>query len=86
MRVARIIGVADTYDAMSSERCYRKPLSSETIISELEKTVTRFFGNKTAKQIKLVGTRYRNKQIGAGNSRLLATCLCALSSGGTKPT
>ncbi len=35
--VARIIGVADTYDAMSSERCYRKPLSSETIISELEK-------------------------------------------------
>ena len=34
-------------------------------------TVTRFFGNKTAKQIKLVGTRYRNKQIGAGNSRLL---------------
>lgn len=35
--VARIIGVADTYDAMSSERCYRKPLSEEVIISELEK-------------------------------------------------
>lgn len=35
--VARIIGVADTYDAMSSDRCYRKALSTEVIISELEK-------------------------------------------------
>ncbi|MBE5954134.1 MAG: HD domain-containing protein [Lachnospiraceae bacterium] len=34
--VARIIGVADTYDAMSSDRCYRKALSTEVIISELE--------------------------------------------------
>ncbi|MCM1330089.1 MAG: HD domain-containing protein [Ruminococcus sp.] len=34
--VARIIGVADTYDAMSSERCYRKPLSKDYIESELE--------------------------------------------------
>ncbi len=34
--VARIIGVADTYDAMSSDRCYRKALSEEVIISELE--------------------------------------------------
>ncbi|MCH5203641.1 MAG: HD domain-containing protein [Oscillospiraceae bacterium] len=33
--VARIIGVADTYDAMSSDRCYRKALSSEVIIKEL---------------------------------------------------
>ncbi len=34
--MARIIGVADTYDAMSSERCYRKPLSREIIVSELK--------------------------------------------------
>ena len=33
--VARIIGVADTYDAMSSDRCYRKALSSDVIIKEL---------------------------------------------------
>ena len=33
--VARIIGVADTYDTMSSDRCYRKALSSEVIINEL---------------------------------------------------
>lgn len=37
--MARIIGVADTYDAMSSERCYRKPLSEEVIRSELEKGI-----------------------------------------------
>ncbi len=35
--VARIIGVADTYDAMSSDRVYRKGLPSEVIIEELKK-------------------------------------------------
>lgn len=35
--VARIIGVADTYDAMSSHRCYRRALSEDIIISELKK-------------------------------------------------
>jgi len=33
--VARIIGVADAYDAMSSNRCYRNALSSEKVIDEL---------------------------------------------------
>ncbi len=37
--VARIIGVADTYDAMSSDRCYRKALSEDVILSELHKGV-----------------------------------------------
>ena len=32
---ARIIGIADAYDAMSSDRCYRKHLSREQIIKEL---------------------------------------------------
>ncbi len=36
-QVARIIGVADAYDAMSSDRCYRKALSKEVIEEELEK-------------------------------------------------
>ncbi len=36
-KVARIIGVADSYDAMSSDRCYRKALPEEVIIEELEK-------------------------------------------------
>ena len=34
---ARIIGLADAYDAMSSDRCYRKRLSDEDIICELKK-------------------------------------------------
>lgn len=34
--IARIICVADSYDAMSSDRCYRKALSKEEIVKELE--------------------------------------------------
>jgi len=34
---ARILAVADTFDAMNSERSYRKPLSEDVIISELKK-------------------------------------------------
>ncbi len=34
--VARIIGIADAYDAMSSDRCYRTALSSEKIEQELK--------------------------------------------------
>lgn len=37
--VARIIGVADTYDAMSSDRCYRKALPEDVILSELNKGI-----------------------------------------------
>jgi len=35
--IARIIGVADAYDAMSNARCYRKALEKEVIIDELTK-------------------------------------------------
>lgn len=35
--VARIISVADTYDAMASDRCYRKALPSDIITEELKK-------------------------------------------------
>lgn len=42
-QVARIICVADTYDAMASDRCYRKALPPEVIESELKKgTGTQF--------------------------------------------
>ena len=34
--VARIIGVADSYDTMSSNRCYRSALPKDKIISELK--------------------------------------------------
>lgn len=35
--IARIIGIADAYDAMSSERPYRKPLTTAEIRAEFEK-------------------------------------------------
>ncbi|MCD7738928.1 MAG: response regulator [Lachnospiraceae bacterium] len=35
--VSRIIGVADAYDAMASDRSYRKALPQETVRSEIEK-------------------------------------------------
>ena len=35
--IARIIAVADSYDAMTSDRVYRKHLSDEQVMSELEK-------------------------------------------------
>ena len=35
--LARIIGVADAYDAMTSKRSYRDVLSQEIVTSELEK-------------------------------------------------
>lgn len=34
---ARIIAIADTYDAMTSNRSYRKKLSDEVVLSELKK-------------------------------------------------
>ena len=34
---ARIICVADSYDAMSSARCYRKSLDKESIMEELKR-------------------------------------------------
>ena len=34
-KVARIIALADTYDAMTSERSYRKPLSEEVVFAEI---------------------------------------------------
>jgi len=34
---ARIVAVADAFDAMNSERIYRKPLSREIIVNEIEK-------------------------------------------------
>lgn len=40
---ARIICIADSYDAMSSNRCYRRRLSDETILSELAENAGKQF-------------------------------------------
>ena len=46
---ARIIGVADSFDAMNSDRCYRKRLSMETIKNELEKNAGKQFDPEIVK-------------------------------------
>ncbi|MCR5741988.1 MAG: HD domain-containing protein [Gammaproteobacteria bacterium] len=45
---ARIIAVADTFDAMNSSRCYRKALDLDIIISEIEKNKGRQFDPELA--------------------------------------
>ncbi|MBQ8667528.1 MAG: HD-GYP domain-containing protein [Lachnospiraceae bacterium] len=47
--VARIIGVADALDAMNSDRCYRKHLPKEEILSELETYMGKQFDPKIAR-------------------------------------
>lgn len=46
--IGRIVCVADCYDAMSSERCYRKAMTSEEIINEFEKCSGTQFDPKIA--------------------------------------
>lgn len=47
--IARMICVADSFDAMNSDRCYRKHLPKEVIISELEKNMGKQFDPDVAK-------------------------------------
>ena len=44
--LARITTMADTYDAMSSKRPYRKPLSNKIIIDEINKKLGKQFDPK----------------------------------------
>lgn len=46
---ARIMTVADAYDAMTSERTYRKPLAEETVIEELRKNAGKQFDPEIAR-------------------------------------
>ena len=48
--IARIISVADTYDAMTSTRCYRKGMGQETALAELKKQSGRQFDPKIVNQ------------------------------------
>lgn len=46
--MARIIGIADAYDAMTSNRVYRKRLSTETVINEIKRCSGTQFDPKLA--------------------------------------
>ena len=47
--VARIIGVADAFDAMNSDRCYRKAYPMEKIVKELKEGAGKQFDPKVVK-------------------------------------
>lgn len=49
--VARIIGVADAFDAMNSKRCYRDKLPKEVILSELENNKNKQFDEKIVEKL-----------------------------------
>ena len=46
--LARIICVADSFDAMNSDRCYRKHLGKKTIIQELQENAGKQFDPEIA--------------------------------------
>ena len=55
--VARIISVADAFDAMNSKRPYRDPLSREKIVSELKRCSGRQFDPQVAEaMLRLIET------------------------------
>ncbi len=48
-KIARVIAVADSYDAMTSERAYRAALSEETVLEEIRKNAGTQFDPEIAK-------------------------------------
>jgi len=48
-RIARIIGLADSYDAMTSERSYRKALSEEVVLREIRENAGIHFDPEIAR-------------------------------------
>ncbi len=52
--IARIIAVADTYDAMTTDRPYRKALSMQTAIDELKKCAGKQFDGEVVEHFILV--------------------------------
>ncbi|MEE9516583.1 MAG: HD domain-containing phosphohydrolase [Candidatus Adiutricales bacterium] len=48
-RLTQIIAVADSYDAMTSERSYREILTQQAALDELKKCIGRFYSAETVK-------------------------------------
>ncbi|PJB56386.1 MAG: hypothetical protein CO097_05310, partial [Candidatus Infernicultor aquiphilus] len=58
---ARIIGVADAYDAMGSDRPYRKKLSKEKILKEFTEQSGKQFDPQIVNALMLILKREREK-------------------------
>ena len=64
--IARIIAVADTYDAMTSDRAYRRALPHEVAVNEIERCSTTQFDPEVAAAFCAGLDDYRNEQRGKG--------------------
>ncbi|GAC1538098.1 MAG: hypothetical protein NVS3B10_02550 [Polyangiales bacterium] len=64
--IARIVAVADTYDAMTSDRAYRRALPHEVAIAEIQRcTGSQFDGNVAYAFLEAI-EEFREQQIAAG--------------------
>lgn len=64
--IARIISVADTYDAMTSDRAYRKALPHETALAEIRRCAGSQFDPELADQFETSIEAYRAEATGRG--------------------
>jgi putative nucleotidyltransferase with HDIG domain len=72
--IARIIGVADAYDAMASNRSYRNALPQDVVRSEIEKGIGKQFDPEIAKiMLQMIDedTEYRMRQQENDKKRIL---------------
>ncbi|HLM73491.1 MAG TPA: HD domain-containing phosphohydrolase, partial [Polyangiaceae bacterium] len=66
--IARIISVADTYDAMTSDRAYRRALPHEAAVNEIERCSGTQFDPDVAGSFNAYIEDYRDEQRSAGTS------------------
>ncbi len=65
--IARIISVADTYDAMTSDRAYRRALPHEVAVAEIERCSGTQFDPEVSDNFTSGLDDYREEQVGRGN-------------------
>ncbi|MCL2723889.1 MAG: response regulator [Polyangiaceae bacterium] len=65
--IARIISVADTYDAMTSNRSYRRALPHEVAVAEIERCSGTQFDPEVARSFNEGLDAYREAEIAKGN-------------------
>jgi response regulator RpfG family c-di-GMP phosphodiesterase len=64
--IARIIAVADTYDAMTSDRAYRRALPHEVAVGEIDRCSATQFDPEIARAFTVVVEEYREEQSAKG--------------------
>jgi len=65
--IARIIAVADTYDAMTSDRAYRRALPHEVAVNEIERCAGSQFDPEVSDTFVAGLDLYRESEAAKGN-------------------